>query len=206
MAAARHITVEDRAMRKGGWQARLGNTLEGRTLGLVGLGRLGAQIAEIAKVFRMSVVAWSRNLTAERAAECGARLVSKAELFEMSDYVSVHLRLSERTRDLIAAPDLARMKPTAWIVNTSRGPIINENDLIEALEKKVIAGAALDVFDIEPLPADHPLRRLDNTVLSPHKGYVAEESYRVFYAQTAEDIRAWLDGRPIRVIEHDAPR
>ena len=201
MTAARNTAVEDRAMRGGEWQVSLGRTLENKTLGLVGLGRLGAQVAEIAQVFRMELIAWSTNLTAERAAECGARLVSKEELFETADFVSVNVRLGERTRNLIAAPELARMKRGAWIVNTSRGEIINEADLIAALEKGVIGGAAMDVFATEPLPVDHPFRRLPNTVLSPHKGFVTEDSYRIFYGETVENIRSWLDGEPIRIIE-----
>lgn len=201
MTAARNTALEDRAMREGRWQVSLGRTLEGKTMGLVGLGRLGAQVAEIARVFRMNLVAWSENLTAERAAEHGARLVSKAELFAISDFIGIHLRLSERTRGLIAAADLARMKPTAWIINTARGEIINQTDLIDALRKRRIGGAAMDVFDIEPLPVDHPFRSLENTVLSPHKGFVTEESYRVFYGETVENIRAWMDGKPIRIIE-----
>lgn len=206
MAAARNVALEDRAMREGGWQVSLGHTLEGKTLGLVGLGRLGQQVAEIARVFRMKLVAWSANLTAEHAAEHGARLVSKDELFAVSDFIGIHLRLSERTRGLIAASDLARMKPTAWIVNTARGEIVNQVDLIDALEKRQIGGAAMDVFETEPLPVDHPFRRLPNTVLSPHKGFVTEESYRVFYGQTVENIRAWMDGNPIRIIENNTLR
>jgi phosphoglycerate dehydrogenase-like enzyme len=201
MTAARNTALEDRAMREGRWQVSLGLMLDGKTMGLVGLGRLGAQVAEIARVFRMNLVAWSENLTAERAAEHGARLVSKDELFTVSDFIGIHLRLSGRTRGLIAAADLARMKPTAWIVNTARGEIINQADLIDALKSRRIGGAAMDVFDIEPLPVDHPFRTLENTVLSPHKGFVTEESYRVFYGETVENIRAWLDGKPIRMIE-----
>ena len=201
MTAARNTALEDRIMRTGGWQASLGSTLENMVLGLVGLGRLGSQIAEIAKVFRMQLIAWSANLTAERAAESGARLVSKDELFALSDFITVHVRLSARTRDLITATDLARMKSGAWIVNSARGEIINENDLIAALRNRSIGGAALDVFEVEPLPKDHPFRSLENTVLSPHKGFVTEESYRIFYGETVENIRAWLDGKPTRIIE-----
>lgn len=206
MAAARNVAREDQAMREGGWQVSLGLMLEAKTLGLVGLGRLGQQVAEIARVFRMNLVAWSANLTAERAAEHGARLVSKEDLFSVSDFIGIHLRLSERTRGLIAAADLARMKPAAWIVNTSRGEIIDQADLIDALTKGKIGGAAMDVFDTEPLPVDHPFRGLPNTVLSPHKGFVTEESYRIFYGETVENIRAWMDGRPIRMIENNTLR
>ncbi|MBE0532504.1 MAG: D-2-hydroxyacid dehydrogenase family protein [Rhodospirillales bacterium] len=206
MAAARNVALEDRAMREGRWQVSLGHTLEGKTLGLVGLGRLGQQVAEIARVFRMNLVAWSANLTAELAAEHGARLVSKEELFTVSDFVGIHLRLSERTRGLIARQDLARMKPSAWIINTARGEIIDQADLIDALERRRIGGAAMDVYEVEPLPVDHPFRKLPNTVLSPHKGFVTEESYRIFYGETVENIRAWMDGKPIRIIENNTLR
>jgi phosphoglycerate dehydrogenase-like enzyme len=201
LAAARNLAADDRRMREGGWQGgRLGFDLAGKTLGVIGLGRLGAQVAEFGRVFRMPVIAWSQNLTAERAREQGAEPVTKEELLARADVITIHLRLSERTRDLIAAPELAAMKPSAWLVNTSRGPIVNEAALIDALTRRAIAGAALDVFDQEPLPADHPLRRLDNTVLTPHTGYVTRETYRMFYTETLEAVRAWLDGRPIRVI------
>ena len=200
LAAARHLVAEDRSVRTGGWQTALGLDLQGKVLGIIGLGRLGSQVAEIAKAFRMDVVAWSPNLTAERAAECGARLVTKDDLLATADIVTIHMVLSEKTTDLLTAPDLDRMKPTAWLVNCSRGPLVNEGDLIRCLEAGKIAGAALDVYDEEPLPADHPVRRLGNTILSPHKGYVTEETYRVFYEGTVEAIRAWLDGEPVRVL------
>lgn len=201
MTAARNTALEDRAMREGRWQVSLGRTLEGKTMGLLGVGRLGAQVAEIARVFRMNLVAWSANLTAERAAEHGARLVSKEDLFALSDFIGVHLRLSDRTRGLVTAADLARMKPTAWIINTARGEIIDEAALIDALRNRRIGGAAMDVYAVEPLPVDHPFRSLDNTVLSPHKGFVTDESYGVFYRETVENIRAWMDGKPVRIIE-----
>ena len=200
LAAARNLVVEERSMRSGGWQTALGFGLEGKTLGVIGLGRLGSQVAEIAKAFRMDVVAWSPNLTAERASECGVRLASKQELLASADIVTIHMVLSAGTTNLISADDLGRMKRTAWLVNCSRGPIVNEGDLISALESRTIAGAALDVYDVEPLPPGHPFRSLDNTILSPHKGYVTEETYRVFYEGTVEAIRAWLDGTPIRVL------
>jgi len=206
MAAARNVALEDRAMREGRWQVSLGSSLEGKTLGLVGLGRLGEHVDASARVCRMNLVDWSANLTAELAAEHGTRLVSKDELFTVSDFVGIHLRLSERTRGLIAAPELARMKPSAWIINTARGEIIVQADLIDALEKRRIGGAAMDVYDIEPLPVGHPFRRLTNTVLSPHKGFVTDESYRVFYGETVENIRAWMDGKPIRIIENNTLR
>jgi phosphoglycerate dehydrogenase-like enzyme len=200
LAAARNLALEDRRMREGRWQATIGFELAGRTLGIIGLGRLGSQVAEIGRAFQMHVLAWSQNLTVEKARAAGADLVSKEELLGRADVVTIHLRLSGRTRDLIRTPDLAAMKPTAWLVNTSRGPIVNEADLIDTLERRVIAGAALDVYDEEPLRADHPLRRLENTVLSPHLGYVTHDTYRVFYAGVVEAIRGWLDGNPVRVL------
>ena len=200
LAAARHLVAEERSMRAGGWQTALGFDLQEKVLGIIGLGRLGSQVAEIAKAFRMDVVAWSPNLTAERAAECGATLVTKDDLLATADIVTIHMVLSEATTDLLTTADLDRMKRTAWLVNCSRGPIVNEGDLIRCLESGRIAGAALDVFNEEPLPADHPFRRLGNTILSPHKGYVTEETYRAFYEGTVEAIRAWLDGEPIRVM------
>jgi phosphoglycerate dehydrogenase-like enzyme len=200
LAAARHLPAEDARMRAGGWQHTIGQTLAGRTLGVIGLGRLGAIVAGIGRAFEMEVLAWSRNLTAERAAEVGATLVDKTELLERADFVTLHLQLSERTRGLIGAAELAAMKRTAWLINTSRGPIVDEAALIDALERRAIAGAALDVYDQEPLPEGHPLRRLDNSVLSPHLGYVTAETYRVFYAGTVAAVRAWLDGTPIKVL------
>jgi phosphoglycerate dehydrogenase-like enzyme len=200
LALARNIAREDRAMRKGEWQSSIGTGLKGKTLGLLGLGRLGAQVAAIGKAFGMEIVAWSQNLTAERAASAGARLVDKETLFTAADIVSIHLVLGERTRGLVKAADLARMKPSAFLVNTSRGPIVDERALIAALESRRIAGAAIDVYDREPLPAEHPLRRLPNTVLTPHLGYVTTENYRLAYGQAVEAIRAYLAGTPIRVI------
>jgi phosphoglycerate dehydrogenase-like enzyme len=200
LAATRNLPLEDRRMREGRWQATIGFELAGRTLGVIGLGRLGSQVAEIGRAFQMHVLAWSQNLTAEKAKAAGADLVSKEELLGRADVVTIHLRLSGRTRDLIRAPDLAAMKPTAWLVNTSRGPIVNEADLIDALERRVIAGAALDVYHEEPLPSDHALRRLENTVLSPHLGYVTHDTYRVFYEGVVEAVRGWLDGNPVRVL------
>ena len=200
LAFARNIAREDRAMREGKWQTTIGTGLKGKTLGLLGLGRLGAQVAAIGKAFGMEIIAWSQNLTAERAASAGARLVDKEALFAAADIVSIHLVLGERTRGLVTAADLARMKPSAFLVNTSRGPIVDEQALIAALESRRIAGAAIDVYDHEPLPAEHPLRRLANTVLTPHLGYVTTENYRLAYGQAVEAIRAYLAGTPIRVI------
>jgi phosphoglycerate dehydrogenase-like enzyme len=200
LAFARNIAREDRAMREGKWQTTIGTGLKGKTLGLLGLGRLGAQVAAIGKAFGMEIIAWSQNLTAERAASAGAQLVDKEALFAAADVVSIHLVLGERTRGLVKAADLARMKPSAFLVNTSRGPIVDEQALIAALESRRIAGAAIDVYDHEPLPAEHPLRRLANTVLTPHLGYVTTENYRLAYGQAVEAIRAYLAGTPIRVI------
>jgi phosphoglycerate dehydrogenase-like enzyme len=200
LAVARRIPQEDRGMREGGWQSTVGVGLEGKTLGIVGLGRLGSAVARVGTAFGMRLVAWSENLTAERAAECGAELVARDELLRSADVVTIHLVLGDRTRGLIDAHELALMKPTALLVNTSRGPIVDEAALLAALESGAIAGAGLDVYDREPLPADHPLRRAPNTVLTPHLGYVTEETYRRFYGQTVEDIEAFLAGRPVRVL------
>ena len=200
LALARHIPEEDARMREGGWQLTVGVGLEGKTLGIVGLGRLGSAVARIGHAFGMRLIAWSENLTAGRAAECGAEPVSKDELLRAADVVTVHLVLSERTRGLIGARELALMKSTAFLVNTSRGPIVDEKALLAALDAGTIAGAGLDVYDREPLPADHPLRRAPNTLLTPHLGYVTEETYRVFYEQTVEDVEAFLAGAPVRVL------
>ncbi len=200
LALMRQIPREDRAMRAGGWQTTIGQETAGRTLGVLGLGRLGAKVARIGQAFDMEVIAWSPNLTAARAAEAGARLVSKDELFAAADVVTIHVVLSARSRGLVAAADLARMKPTAYLVNTSRGPIVDEAALVETLKAGRIAGAGLDVYGTEPLPADHPFRGLDNTVLTPHLGYVTEGTYRQVYPETVEDIVAWRAGQPIRVL------
>lgn len=201
LALARHIPTEDRALREGRWQTTLGVGLHGKTLGVVGLGNLGGQVARIGRAFGMEVLAWSQNLTAERAAEAGAILVPKDELLARSDVVTMHLVLSDRTRGLIGAPELARMRPTAYLVNTSRGPIVDERALADALEARTIAGAAIDVYDVEPLAADHRFRRLDNLLLTPHIGYVTREGYQLFYGDAADDIHAYLAGTPVRVIE-----
>jgi phosphoglycerate dehydrogenase-like enzyme len=200
LALLRYIPREDQATRAGQWQVSMGIGLQGKVLGVIGLGNLGSQVATVGKAFQMPVIAWSQNLTAERAAQVGATLVSKDELLSQSDIVTIHLVLSQRTRELLTARDLALMKPTSYLVNTSRGPIVEEQALITALRQKTIAGAALDVFDEEPLPLDHPLRRLDNTVITPHLGYVTAETYRIFFGQTVENIQAFLSGTPVRVI------
>lgn len=202
MSCARDLAKAERLMRTGGWHDGIRQmvVLEGKRLGVLGLGRLGSRVAGYARAFGMDVVAWSQNLTAEKAAEGGARLVSKDELLATSDFVTIHLVLSDRSRGLIGAPELAKMKKTAILVNTSRGPIVDEAALIAALRDGTIAHAGLDVYDKEPLPKGHPLTTLDNVTLVPHLGYVVEESYRHFYGGTVEDIEAWLDGKPINVI------
>ena len=193
LAAARHLVRESTSVRQGGWQTSIGRELDGRVLGILGLGNIGGQVARIALAFGMKVVAWSQNLTADAAAAAGATLVAREELFRIADVVTIHLILSKRTRGLVGAAELALMKPTALLVNTSRGPIVDETALVAALTSRAIAGAALDVFDAEPLAADHPFRRLDNVLATPHIGYVAEDLYRTFYGDAAARIAAWLD-------------
>jgi D-3-phosphoglycerate dehydrogenase len=200
LAASRHLVFENRVLREGGWQKTVGVTLYGRTLGVVGLGRLGGVVAGIGKAFGMEVIAWSPNLTAERAEAGGARLATKAELFAQSDVISLHMVLSERTRGLIGAEDLGLMREDAVLVNTSRGPLIDEAALLDVLIRRKIGAAALDVFDQEPLPADHPFRTLDNVVATPHLGYVTRETFEVFFQDMVEDIEAFLAGRPIRLL------
>jgi phosphoglycerate dehydrogenase-like enzyme len=200
LALMRRVPAEDRAVREGRWQTTVGLGLNGKTFGVLGLGTLGSRAARVGSAFEMQVLAWSANLTAERAAEVGATLVSKDELLARSDIVSIHLVLGERTRGLIGARELGLMKRTAYLVNTSRGPIVDETALVRALRDGTIAGAGLDVFDTEPLPKDHPFRSLPNTVISPHLGYVTEETYRIFFGQALEDIQAFLRGEPVRVL------
>jgi phosphoglycerate dehydrogenase-like enzyme len=195
LAGARNLVAENAALRNGGWQLFIGDDMAGGTLGVLGLGNVGGAVAQIGKAFGMNVLAWSQNLTAERAAEVGAELVSKEELFRRADVVSVHLVLSRRTRGLVGAPEFALMKPTARLVNTSRGPIVVEADIIAALKAHKIAGAAIDVFDQEPLPLDHPFRALPNLLATPHIGYVSRGLYTRFYQDTVENIRHWLDGQ-----------
>ena len=198
---ARHISEENARMKAGeAWQATIGADLFGHTLGIVGLGNLGQRVAKVGQAFGMKVIAWSQNLTPERCAEHGVSYATKADLFQQSDFISIHTVLSDRSRGLVSATDLGMMKPTAYIINTSRGPIIDETALIAALKNKAIAGAGLDVFDTEPLPRDHALRTLPNVVITPHLGYVTQDGYRAFYGGTVEAIRAFLDGKPIRVI------
>ncbi|HEV8297286.1 MAG TPA: D-2-hydroxyacid dehydrogenase family protein [Acidimicrobiales bacterium] len=200
LACARHVPTEDRNLKRGGWMTTVGTDLHGKTLALCGLGRLGGIVAGVGKAFGMEVIAWSQNLTDKRAAEAGARLVEKDELFAAADVLSIHLVLSERTRGLVGEPELALMKPTAILVNTSRGPIVDEDALARTLEVRGIRSAGIDVFAVEPLPADHPFRRLDNIVTTPHLGYVTEDCYRIFFGDIVEDIAAYLDGAPIRLV------
>jgi phosphoglycerate dehydrogenase-like enzyme len=200
LAVAKRLVIEDRAIRAGSWQLGFPVNLKGRTLGLAGLGRLGSGMVAPARAFGMDVIAWSQNLTDDRASEVGVSRVSKAELLLNADVLSIHLLLSERTRGLFGAAELGSMKPTAILVNTSRGPIVDEAALIDALRGGTIAAAGLDVYDREPLPPDHALRSLENTVLAPHLGYVSEEGLRDMYAQAIEDIRGFLDGHPVRVV------
>lgn len=198
---ARNISFENAQMKAGApWQTTIGIDLKDKTLGLLGLGKLGSKVAQFAKALEMNVIAWSQNLTPERCNEVGVSCVSKEELFSQADFISIHLVLSPRTRGLVGTVDFARMKPTAYLINTSRGPIVDETALIDTLRNRGIAGAGLDVYDIEPLPVDHPLRKLPNTVLTPHLGYVTGASYRTFFRDTVEDIRAYLDGKPVRLV------
>jgi len=200
LAVTRHVCAEDRSIRDGGWQHTIGPELEGRTLGVVGLGRQGRRVAAIGRAFGMRVIAWSQNLRAEDAAAHGVEAVGREELLAQADVVTIHLRPSDRTRGLIGADELAAMKPSAYLVNTSRGPIVDEAALLHALHAGVIAGAALDVYDIEPLLAGHPLRRAPNTVLTPHLGYVSTGSDNVFFAGVVAAIAGWLDGAPVAVL------
>ncbi len=193
LASARHLVRESNSVRDGGWQTSLGRELDGKTLGVLGLGNIGKPVARIGLAFCMKVIAWSQNLTREAAEAVGATFVTKDELFRQADVLTIHLVLSKRTRGLVGAADLGLMKPASWLVNTSRGPIVDEDALIRALTSRTIAGAAIDVFDTEPLPADHPFRTLDNVLATPHIGYVAENLYRTFYSDAATSIGAWLD-------------
>lgn len=200
LSLVRHIPAESTGMREGQWQHSIGGDLAGQTLGVVGLGRLGARVAAVGKAFGMRVLAWSSNLEQATAREHGAEPVSKQALFSQADVVTLHYKLSERSTGLVGREELSWMKPTAYLVNTSRGPLIDTEALIEALHEGRIAGAGLDVYDSEPLPADHPLRTAPRTVLTPHIGYVTEKTYRIFYGQAAENIAAFLAGTPLRTI------
>ncbi len=198
---ARNISVENARMKAGeAWQTTIGADLFEHTIGILGLGNLGGRVAKVAQAFGMRVLAWSQNLTPERCKELGVEYASKEDLLKQSDFVTIHMVLSDRSRGLIGAPELSLMKRTAFIINTSRGPIIDEAALITALQDGTIAGAGLDVCDTEPLPQDHPLRKLPNVILTPHLGYVTQDGYRKFYGGTVDAIRAWFDGNPVRVI------
>jgi phosphoglycerate dehydrogenase-like enzyme len=201
LGLVRSVAADDARIRAGRWQEAVGLDLDGRTLGVVGLGRLGARVAGVGRAFGMNVIAWSPNLTQERAAEHGASLATKAELFGSADIVTLHMVLSDRSRGLVGEADLRSMKPSAFLVNTSRAGLVDTDALRRALEEGWIAGAGLDVFDVEPLPEDHWLRGAPRTLLSPHMGYVTEHSYRIFYADAVEDIAAFLDGSPIRTLD-----
>ncbi|MDB5009105.1 MAG: hydroxyacid dehydrogenase [Mucilaginibacter sp.] len=192
MAIARHIPQESNNVKASRWQTTIGTDLSGKTIGIIGLGNIGSKIAAYARAFDMNVIAWSQNLTKEKAAEAGAKLVSKETLLKESDFVTVHLILSDRSKGILQKEDLELMKSSAYFINTSRGPLVDEKGLIEVLEQKKIAGAALDVFDNEPLPANHPFRKLDNVLATPHVGYVTETTYKLFYADTVEAILKWL--------------
>jgi phosphoglycerate dehydrogenase-like enzyme len=197
----RHVGYENARMHAGApWQSTIGPDLDGLTLGVLGLGKLGTRTANIAKAFGMKVIAWSQNLTPDKCQEAGVGYATKDELFRQSDFITIHVILSPRTRGLVGAAELGLMKPSAYLINTSRGPIVDEAALLAVLRDKKIAGAGLDTFDVEPLPVDHPLRKLDNVVLTPHLGYVAEQNYRHYFAGVVEDIRGFLDGTPVRVM------
>jgi phosphoglycerate dehydrogenase-like enzyme len=198
LAVARHLPEETANVRAGGWQTTVGTDLAGCRLGVVGLGRLGTRVARIGQAFEMDVVAWSQNLTDERAAAAGVRRVGKDELFRTSDVVTVHLQLSDRTRGLIGAGEIALMKPTAILVNTSRGPIVDERALLAALRERRLAGAGVDVYDREPLPVDSPVRTAPGLVATPHLGYVTDATYEVFFREAVEDVAAWMRGAPVR--------
>jgi phosphoglycerate dehydrogenase-like enzyme len=193
LASERHVVQESNSVRAGGWQTSIGRELDGKVLGVLGLGNIGGQVARIGRAFGMQVIAWSQNLTAEVAREAGAARVSKDELFRRADIVTIHLILSDRSKGLVGAREIALMRPTSRLINTSRGPIVDEASLIEALQSRRIAGAALDVFDHEPLPPNHPFRHLDRVLATPHIGYVGESLYRTFYGDVVAAIAAWLD-------------
>jgi len=204
IAVVRHFGLAGRQMREGQWQTTMGTILAGRKLGLLGLGRIGKRMAHYARAFDMKVIAWSQNLTEETATSVGARLVSKDDLFRLSDIVSIHVVLSDRTRGLVTARELALMKPESYLINTSRGPIVVEKDLIATLREHRISGAGLDVFDVEPPPADHPFRTMDNVTVLPHLGYVTHETLRAFYTDTLDAVVAFANGNPVRVANPDA--
>jgi phosphoglycerate dehydrogenase-like enzyme len=197
----RRIGFENARMKAGApWQVTIGHDIEGMTLGVIGLGKLGRRMSNVAKAFGMKVIAWSPNLTPDKCKEAGVDYASKEDLLRNADIVTIHVQLGDRSRGLLGAKDLALMKPTAYLINTSRGPIVDEKALIAALTAGRIGGAGLDVFDIEPLPTDHPFRKLDNVVMTPHLGYVSQQNYAGYFPDIVEDIRGWMDGKPVRVI------
>ena len=201
LSCLRKIPQFDRAVRNGRWGDGIGSGLAGKTLGVLGLGKLGTQVTRVGLAFGMKVIAWSQNLTPEKAAEVGAVRVDKDEFFAAADIITIHVVLSDRTRGLVGARELGLMKPTAYLINTARGPIIDEKALIAALTENRIAGAGLDVFEIEPLPPDHPFLRLANTVITPQVGYVSKEGFQIYFRQAREDVAAWLAGKPIRILQ-----
>lgn len=200
MEVTKKISAENRAMHEGGWQQVIAEGLNGKTLGVLGLGRLGAKLAAFGNLLEMDVIAWSENLTKERCEEAGARLVDRETLFREADILTIHMLLSDRSRGMVGASEFAAMKSAAYLINTSRGPIVDEAALIAALQNKTIAGAGLDVFDVEPLPSDHALRRLDNAVLTGHTGYVVKEFFELVYPEAVEDVKSWLNGKPERLL------
>jgi len=197
----RSITHEDRALRQGRWQTRIGHGMKGKTLGIIGLGRLGAMVAGYGKAFGMEVLGWSRSFDAEKAAKLGIKSVTKDELFSQSDVVTIHVNLNDTSRGLVGAADLGRMKPSAYLVNTSRAPIVDQAALLAALKARKVAGAAIDVYDVEPVTKGHPFFELDNVIVTPHLGYAIEENFRVNYGSAIENIRAFLDGKPVRLVK-----
>ena len=205
LAAARHVVAEDASVRQGRWQTRVGTELHGKTLAVLGLGRLGRQVARIGQAFGMHVIAWSTNLTPARAAEAGVEYVSKDEFFRRADVLTLHVILGERNRGIVGSRELALMKPTAILVNAARGPLVDEDALVAALEKRQIACAAMDVCDVEPLPKHHRLLAAPNTILTPHVGITTDANYAVYYRDAAEDVAAWLAGAPIRVADGKRP-
>lgn len=200
LAVTKQIPYEDQTMKSGGWQKGVGVGLSGKTLGILGLGKLGSAAARIGNAFEMDVIAWSQNLTEEAAAEQGVTRVEKEDLFKRSDVISIHMILSDRTRGLVGRDQLALMKPSSYLINTSRGPIVDETALITALQNNSIAGAGIDVYDLEPLPGDHAIRKLDNVVLTGHTGFVVKELHELAYSQAVENIDAWLGDAPMRVL------
>ncbi|MFI5157557.1 MAG: D-2-hydroxyacid dehydrogenase family protein [Sphingobacteriales bacterium] len=192
MAIARHIPLENNNFKSGGWQTTIGGDFKGKTMGILGMGRVGSKIAAYAKAFDMNVIAWSPNLTQGKAAESGAQLVNKEDLFKQADFVTIHMVLSDRSRGIVGKEDLSLMKPTAYFINTSRGPLVDETALIETLQQHKIAGAAIDVFNTEPLPVDHPFRKMDNLLATSHIGYVTENTYKLFYGDTVKAVEEWL--------------